>query len=313
MRDSGARMPLHVAVFVGKQGRRCYLVAPRCRFQRTRVPAIRHRHHCCDCRQRDDAQGLARRGMPDQQHKQSVLRHSPDCGGAPRPHRSRANADRRRRAARSCQQSWLDGVDRVDRAGRRRHAPYRCAQGSRRRRRQRQSRRSLRRHAAHAGEETRLWRDGKDSRSCWRSLAGDVGRLIFQQPKKDDRPLFSRGDKLRDTRGKYIAIAMHRLDELRMLGINLDLLSYLAARSAHRSSVHRHASRCHGSHPSDVAGTRPGSAQGSAAPHGHSDADRHPGPLLVQQRKSLVLALALELGGPPSWSAVQSSPTCSST
>jgi hypothetical protein len=158
-------------------------------------------------RQRDDAQGLARRGMPDQQHKQSVLRHSPDCGGAPRPHRSRANADRRRRAARSCQQSWLDGVDRVDRAGRRRHAPYRCAQGSRRRRRQRQSRRSLRRHAAHAREETRLWRDGKDSRSCWRSLAGDVGRLIFQQPKKDDRPLFSRGDKLRDTRGKYIAIA----------------------------------------------------------------------------------------------------------
>jgi hypothetical protein len=29
--------------------------------------------------------------------------------------------------------------------------------------------------------------------------------------------------------------------------------------------------------------------------------------------KSLVLALALELGGPPSWSAMQSSPTCSST
>ncbi len=96
---------------------------------------------------------------------------------------------------------------------------------------------------------------------------------------------------------------------------SISFLSYLAARSAHRSSVHRHASRCHGSHPSDVAGTRPGSAQGSAAPHGHSDADRHPGPLLVQQRKSLVLALALalELGGPPSWSAVQSSPTCSST
>src|SRR5262245_17270290 len=32
-------------------------------------------------------------------------------------------------------------------------------------------------------------------------------------------------DKLRDARGKYITIAMHRLDECRTLGINLDLLS----------------------------------------------------------------------------------------